>query len=76
MFIIFSNSRTGVATRLKINEKLLEKTNQMIHIGVSIIQDITWKKHISEICKKAYPLIKITSRLKYSGLPKEDLIEI
>ena len=33
-FMIFSNFRSGVATRLKIYEKHMKKTNEIIHLGV------------------------------------------
>ena len=36
----------------------------------------TWDKHISEMCKRAYPRIKMITKLKYVGVAIEDLIEL
>ena len=75
-FIIFSNSRQDFTTRLTINRNIMEKTEELLHLGVWINKDLRWDKHISEICKRAYPRIKMLTKLRYAGLPTEDLVEI
>ena len=59
-----------------MNQKLIERTNQLKHLGVWITSTLSWDKHISEVCKKAYPRLKMLTKLKYVGAPTEDLIEI
>ena len=53
----------------------IDRTNEMVHLGVWLSEDLTWNKHISELCKKAYPRVKILTRLKYVGTSEDDLIE-
>ena len=48
----------------------------MLHLGVWITDDLKWDKHISETCKKAYPRIRMLTKLKYVGTSYEDLIDI
>ena len=37
---------------------------------------MTWDKHITEMCKRAYPRVKMLSKLKYVGTSIEDLVEL
>ena len=74
--MIISKSQEKFATRLTLNEKFLERTHTMKHLGVWLTDDLTWDRHISEICKKAYPRVKLLSKLKYVGAPIEDLLEL
>ena len=75
-YIIFSKSNNKFATRLAINGKTLDRQQEINHLGVWISEDLTWDKHITEICKKAYPRVRILSKLKYVGTTTEDLIEL
>jgi hypothetical protein len=75
-YIVFSKAHESFATRLTINGKQLERAHEIIHLGVWITDDLKWNKHISEICKRAYPRVKMLSKLKYVGTPTEDLVEI
>ena len=59
-----------------MDENILERENKMIHLGLWISQDLSWEKHISEICKKTYPKLKLLTKLKYVGTHTEDLIEL
>ena len=54
----------------------IDRTNEMVHLGVWLSEDLTWNKHISELCKKAYPRVNILTRLKYVGTSEDDLIEL
>ena len=46
-------------------------------LGVWLSEDISdWTKNTSEICRKAFSRIGMLSKLKYVGVPIEDLIEI
>ena len=46
-------------------------------LGVWLSEDVNdWSRNTSEICKKAYGRIGMLTKLKYVGVPVEDLIEI
>ena len=64
-YMVFNNSKEKFATRITINNKFIERTNQMLHLGVWISEDLKWNRHISEICRKAYPRIRMLTKLKY-----------
>ena len=75
-YMVFQKSKEKFATRLTINDKFIERTNHMLHLGVWITEDLKWDTHISKICQKAYPRIKMLAKLKYVGSSTEDLIDI
>ena len=75
-YMVFTKTKESIATRLSLNQNTIERTEQMLHLGVWIAEDLTWNKHISEICKRAYPRIRMLTKLKYVGLQTEDLIDI
>ena len=54
----------------------LEKAQEMIHLGVWISSDLTWQKHISEICRRAYARVKMLTKLKFVGIEETDVFEI
>ena len=74
--MVLSKKTATFATRLSMEGMPLEKAQKMIHLGVWITSDLTWQKHISEICKRAYARVKMLTKLKYVGIEEEDLIEI
>ena len=75
-YMVFSRSHETFATRLTMNGKTLNRSHEIKHLGVWISENLTWDKHISEICKKAYPRMRLLTKLKYVGAPTEDLIEL
>ena len=75
-YMVLTKSKDRFATRLSVNNQTIDKTNEMVHLGVWISEDLTWNKHISELCKRAYPRVKILTRLKYVGTSEDDLIEL
>ena len=75
-YMLFSKLREPFSTRLTINKNKIDEENDMLHLGLWISKDLSWEKHISEICKKTYPKIKMLTKLKYVGVSTEDLIEL
>ena len=75
-YMVFNKSKENFATRLTINNKFIERKNHMLHLGVWISEDLKWDRHISEICRKAYPRIRMLTKLKYVGSSTEDLVDI
>ena len=58
---------------------LLDKNNN--HTAVKLVGVwwttwLDWDKNTCETCKKAYARLTILTKLKYVGVPKEDLIQI
>ena len=75
-YMVFSRKNENFATRLKLEGEEMEKVNMMIHLGIWITNDLTWNKHISELCKRAYARIKLLTKLKYVGVEIEELVNI
>ena len=60
-----------------IFESLAEQSDtHYLNLEVWISEDLKWDTHISKICQKAYPRIKVLTKLKYVGSSTEDLIDI
>ena len=53
-FMIFSRSNEKFATRLSINNTILERKHASKILGVWISDDLSWTRNCQEICKKAY----------------------
>jgi hypothetical protein len=73
-YMVISRSKQAFGTRLNINGAILERKQSIVHLGIHMTEGLCWEKHISEICRKAYPRIRMLSKLKYVGVPIEDLI--
>ena len=74
--MVFSRSNENFATRLKLGGEEMERVNRMIHLGIWITDDLTWNKHMYELCKRAHARIKLLTKLKYVGVEIEELIDI
>ena len=75
-YMIVTNVKEDIATRLFLDRNLLKKEKVICHLGLWIAEDLTWNKNTSEICKKAYSRMKMLTKLKFLGTKTEDLIEI
>ena len=64
------------ATRLKVNERRIDQLNVSKLLGVWISEDLTWSRNCKEICRKAYSRLSMITKLKYAGVPIEDLLNI
>ena len=53
-YMIVTNVKEDIATRLFLDRNLLKKEKVICHLGLWIAEDLTWNKNTSEICKKAY----------------------
>ena len=72
--MVISRKKDNFATRLKLDNKTVDRQTEIRHLGVWLREDMSWEKNISEICKKAYSRVKMLSKLKYVGTKKKDLI--
>jgi hypothetical protein len=75
-YMVLSNCKEKFATRLTLNSKKLDRVKEICHLGLWITEDLKWEKQVSETCKRTYSRIKMISKLKYVGVPTEDLIQI
>ena len=75
-YIIFSRSKTDLATRLEINNQTLDRVSEIKMLGLWISEDLSWKKNCQTLCQKAYSRMSMITKLKYVGTSVEDLIEI
>ena len=53
-YIIFTRSRQDFATRITVNNKLIERQQYVKLLGVWLQEDGGWEKHVKETYKKAY----------------------
>ena len=58
-YMVFSKTNEKFATILKLEGEEMERVNMMIHLGIWITDDLTWNKHILELCKRAYAWVKL-----------------
>ena len=75
-YMIFSRSKTGFVTRLKVNGHKMDHLSVTKLLGVWISEDLSWSKNCKEICRKAYSRVSMITKLKYAGVAKEDLLNI
>ena len=53
-YIIFTRSKQDFATRITVNNKLIERQQYVKLLGVWLQEDGGWEKHVKETYKKAY----------------------
>ena len=75
-YLVFTRSKEKFATRLSLNDIVMERTPFVKILGVWISEDLSWDKNCKEICKKAYKRIGMITKLKYLGVNREDLLDI
>ena len=75
-YMLISRSHEKFSTRLTLNENLLEPVKQVKLLGVWLSNDLSWDRNTSEVCKRAYARIPMLSKLKYAGVPIDDLINV
>ena len=76
IYMVFSRSQSKFATRLKINDINMEKVAATKLLGVWVSEDLSWSTNSEEICKKAYSRLSMITKLKYVGVPIDDLIDV
>ena len=61
---------------LNIIGTVLDRKQSIVHLGIHMTKSLCWEKHISEVCRQAYPRVKMLSKLKHVDFPTEDLIMV
>ena len=75
-YMIFTRSETEVATRLALNGKTIDRIEETKLVGVWLTTWLDWTKNTSELCKKAFARMTMLTKLKYVGVPTDDLLHI
>ena len=73
-YIIFTRSNQDFATRLTLNNKLIERQKYVKLLGVWLQEDGGWGKQVKETCKKAFARMSFLSKLRYAGVERKELI--
>ena len=75
-YMVFSRSETEFATRLTIDSNTIDRFEEVKIVGVWHTTWLDWDKNTREMCRKAYARITMITKLKYVGVPTEDLLNI
>ena len=75
-YMVFTRAKADFATRLNIDNNIIEQVNVTKLLGVWIAEDMSWSRNSAEICKKAYSRLTMLTKLKYVGVTIEDLLNI
>ena len=73
-YIMFTRTRKEFATRLQINEKVIERVKTIKLLGIWLQEDGGLNKNTKEMCRRAYSRISMLTKLKYAGVSTENLI--
>ena len=74
--MVFSRSDTEFATRLSLNGRTIDRIEETKLVGVWLTTWLDWDKNCREICKSAYARMTMLTKLKYVGVPTDDLLNI
>ena len=75
-YMFLTRSHEKFSSRLTIDEKKLDQVNEVKLLGVWLSDDLSWARNTSGLCKKAYSRISMISKLKYVGVPIDDLFNV
>ena len=75
-YMIFSRSNTEFATRLTMDNKTMDRVEEVKLLGVWVKTYLDWEKNTRELCKKAFARMTMLTKFKYVGTAQEDLLDI
>ena len=75
-YMIFTRSKESFATRFTLNEKVLDRKENLKILGMWLQEDGGWQRNTKELCKNAFTRVSMLTKLKYAGVPTEDLLQI
>ena len=75
-YLVFTRAQVDFATRLQVNNTIIDKVNVTKLLVVWISEDLTWARNTAEICKKTYSRLGMLTKLKYVGVSTEELLNI
>ena len=59
-----------------MDDQSIERVSVSKLLGIWISDDMSWSRNTQEMCKKAYSRLGMLTKLKYVGVPTEDLLDI
>ena len=74
--MVFSRAKADFSTRLRINNDKIEQLKESKICGVWITEDLKWEKNTRELTRKAFSRMSMLTKLKYVGVPTDDLLEV
>ena len=48
-YMVLTNTKEKFATRLTLNNQVLERAKEMVHLGIVITEDMSWERNVSKI---------------------------
>ena len=75
-YIIFNRAQADFNTRLQMNNTNIEQVHEVRLLGVLLSDDLKFSKHTQDICKRAFARISMITKLKFVGVPTNDLIDV
>ena len=73
-YIIFTRTKEVFATRITVNDNVLERVKTIKLLGVWLQEDGGWQTNTQQMCKRAYARVGMLTRLKYAGVSTDNLI--
>ena len=75
-YMLFTRAKTNFGPRLSINNVKMDNVQEAKIVGVWLSPDLKWAKNTKELTIKAYSRLGMITKLKYVGVPTEDLLDI
>jgi hypothetical protein len=75
-YMVFSRFDTEFATRLTLEGETLNRIEEVKIVGVWLTIWLDWDKNTREACRKACARMTMLTKLRYIGVPEDDLIQI
>ena len=77
MIISYAHGNLGNdVPNILIEGKLVERVDHVKLLGVTLSNDLTWKRHVDNIMKKAGQRIYMLYQLKRAGVNQADLVSV
>ena len=77
MIISYAHSNLGnEVPNILIEGNVVERVDHVALLGITLSNDLTWKRHVDNIVKKAGKIIYMLYQLKRAGVNQADLVTI
>ena len=77
MIISYAHGNLGNdVPNILIEGKLVERVDHVKLLGVTLSNDLTWKRHVDNIMKKSGQRIYMLYQLKRAGVNQADLVSV
>ena len=77
MIISYAHGNIGnEVPNILLEGRVVERVDHVKFLGITLSNDLTWKKHVDNIVKKAGKRIYMLYQLKRAGVKQADLVTI